>query len=238
MKKITYLIWFFLFVLAFNTNAEYIIYTDKEEFEEAKWSICEQATDGCNTYILEDWKVTAWTEMYCKDHTSEWTCTKFKEWSISTMSIGNTTSEEPRICTKEYMPVCAKVQVQCIKAPCNPILQTFSNTCMAWDNEIVYNWTCDSKLSDSDISLYNSIKTDKLDNIYQWKIYDLLEEYKLLISKYSEDKQKELNSIVIERIEDYIFDMNSKYPQDKALPEDVLIRYLMLKLLILEIEML
>lgn len=34
-------------------------------------------------------------------------------------------------CTREYMPVCGKVQVQCIKAPCPPIDTTFSNRCMA-----------------------------------------------------------------------------------------------------------
>lgn len=34
-------------------------------------------------------------------------------------------------CTMEYAPVCATVQVQCIKAPCNPVEQTFSNSCMA-----------------------------------------------------------------------------------------------------------
>lgn len=33
-------------------------------------------------------------------------------------------------CTMEYAPVCAKVQVQCIRAPCYPAYQTFSNTCV------------------------------------------------------------------------------------------------------------
>lgn len=35
-------------------------------------------------------------------------------------------------CTMEYAPVCGSVQVQCVMAPCNPIRQTFSNSCMAW----------------------------------------------------------------------------------------------------------
>jgi len=39
--------------------------------------------------------------------------------------------EESNICTMEYSPVCGKVEVQCIKAPCNPIEQTFSNMCTA-----------------------------------------------------------------------------------------------------------
>jgi len=34
-----------------------------------------------------------------------------------------------KVCTTEYAPVCGEVQVQCIKAPCNPVQQTFSNEC-------------------------------------------------------------------------------------------------------------
>jgi hypothetical protein len=29
----------------------------------------------------------------------------------------------------EYAPVCASIQVECIKAPCPPIQQTFGNRC-------------------------------------------------------------------------------------------------------------
>lgn len=48
------------------------------------------------------------------------------------------------MCTMEYSPVCAEKQVQCIKAPCFPIKQTYWNSCMAkWDNaKILYNWEC------------------------------------------------------------------------------------------------
>ena len=34
-------------------------------------------------------------------------------------------------CTKEYMPVCAEVQVECIAAPCKPIKKTFPNMSLA-----------------------------------------------------------------------------------------------------------
>jgi hypothetical protein len=34
-------------------------------------------------------------------------------------------------CTMEYAPVCGSVQVQCVTSPCNPIRQTFGNSCMA-----------------------------------------------------------------------------------------------------------
>jgi hypothetical protein len=44
------------------------------------------------------------------------------------------TDPRPEICTKEYMPVCGQVQVECIRAPCNPVMQTFGNKCEACAN--------------------------------------------------------------------------------------------------------
>ena len=41
---------------------------------------------------------------------------------------------EEKACTKEYMPVCAEVQVQCIMAPCPPLKETFSNKCEMENN--------------------------------------------------------------------------------------------------------
>jgi hypothetical protein len=38
-------------------------------------------------------------------------------------------TDQPTMCTLEYMPVCAAVQVQCFRAPCPPITQTFGNKC-------------------------------------------------------------------------------------------------------------
>ncbi len=57
-------------------------------------------------------------------------------------------SWEPKVCTMEYAPVCALVHVQCIKAPCPPIKQTFSNRCMMEANplaEFLHTWTCENK---------------------------------------------------------------------------------------------
>lgn len=36
----------------------------------------------------------------------------------------------------EYAPVCAKVQVQCIRAPCYPVYETFSNSCVMSQNSL------------------------------------------------------------------------------------------------------
>lgn len=63
--------------------------------------------------------------------------------------IDNTTSKEiactkeqrgAEVCAEIYAPVCATVEIQCIKAPCNPVKQTFSNTCEACKNSLVKSY--------------------------------------------------------------------------------------------------
>lgn len=41
------------------------------------------------------------------------------------------------VCATIYAPVCATVNVQCIKAPCEPIKETFGNSCEACSNDLV-----------------------------------------------------------------------------------------------------
>lgn len=45
------------------------------------------------------------------------------------------------VCIELYEPVCATVNIQCIKAPCNPIQETFSNSCQACINSLVESYT-------------------------------------------------------------------------------------------------
>ena len=44
-------------------------------------------------------------------------------------------------CIQIYDPVCAKVNIQCIKAPCYPVYQTVSNACLACLNSLVESYT-------------------------------------------------------------------------------------------------
>ncbi len=44
---------------------------------------------------------------------------------------------EAEACAQIYEPVCATVNVQCVRAPCYPINQTFSNACEACMNPLV-----------------------------------------------------------------------------------------------------
>lgn len=59
--------------------------------------------------------------------------------------ISSSTFAEAKMCTMDYSPVCAKVQVQCIKAPCNPVYETFGNKCTMEANSLAtyaYDWEC------------------------------------------------------------------------------------------------
>ena len=44
-------------------------------------------------------------------------------------------------CYEIYDPVCAKMNIQCIQAPCDPIYQTFSNDCEACKNPLAGSYT-------------------------------------------------------------------------------------------------
>ena len=38
-------------------------------------------------------------------------------------------------CTREYVPVCGEVQIECITTPCEPLKQTFPNACVLGNNK-------------------------------------------------------------------------------------------------------
>ena len=43
-------------------------------------------------------------------------------------------------CASIYNPVCAKVNVVCVRAPCDPVWETFPNTCEACKNDLVESY--------------------------------------------------------------------------------------------------
>jgi hypothetical protein len=51
------------------------------------------------------------------------------------------TNPRPTACTREYMPVCGQVQVQCIRAPCPLVKETFANKCTACANSLTISYT-------------------------------------------------------------------------------------------------
>lgn len=44
-------------------------------------------------------------------------------------------------CIEIYQPVCGQVQVQCITTPCDPVKETFANSCKACANPLVMSYT-------------------------------------------------------------------------------------------------
>ena len=48
---------------------------------------------------------------------------------ISFLAVSSVSAATPTACTMDYTPVCGAVQVQCIRAPCYPVYQTFGNMC-------------------------------------------------------------------------------------------------------------
>ena len=94
---------------------------------------------------------------------------QYIEWQENNLQEGIITTatlwiEQPRICTMEYTPVCAEVQVQCFKAPCLPVTQTFGNICSAWDNHILFQGACSSYLNESLYKKYES-KREAIEDI-------------------------------------------------------------------------
>jgi carboxymethylenebutenolidase len=55
-------------------------------------------------------------------------------------------------CIEIYQPVCGQVQVECVTTPCNPVKETFENSCKACANERVISYTegkCIEEIADS-----------------------------------------------------------------------------------------
>ena len=44
-------------------------------------------------------------------------------------------------CIEIYQPVCASVNVQCVTTPCDPVQETFGNSCKACTNSLVSSYT-------------------------------------------------------------------------------------------------
>lgn len=59
----------------------------------------------------------------------------------STKHVSCTTEQREVMCSQIYKPVCASYQVQCIKAPCNPVSKTYGNSCSACSDKNVISYS-------------------------------------------------------------------------------------------------
>jgi hypothetical protein len=60
--------------------------------------------------------------------------------SVASEKMCNPDERAADVCIELYAPVCASVEVQCVTTPCNPIPQTFLNSCFACANEQVTSY--------------------------------------------------------------------------------------------------
>jgi len=79
---------------------------------------CIATSDGCNVCSKQDdrWMCSE-RPCYAGGDYHDPVCTAY--------------ADTGTVCTDQYEPVCGYVQVQCFRAPCYPVPQTFSNTCEA-----------------------------------------------------------------------------------------------------------
>ena len=57
----------------------------------------------------------------------------------------NPDKDKIRPCTREYVPVCAEIQIECVTTPCEALTQTFPNRCVMSNNKrakFLYEGTC------------------------------------------------------------------------------------------------
>jgi hypothetical protein len=143
-----------------------------------------------NSGLIDTWLINSWELLV-------------DSWLMTTWLIESWTLEQPVTCTMDYNPVCAKVQVQCIMAPCPPIEQTFWNRCTMEANklaEFAYTWECKTAIETWNISTWSVtsknivektakyiVKTEPLtDDIWE-KVYVYSSAWKLIMSIVSAD---------------------------------------------------
>lgn len=233
MKKLLSVIILFLLLFSQGFALSPVIkeYNNSADFLKSEGNVCESATDWCNTISIIDGKLWASTMMYCEDIYGDkwhekWSCKKYKDnivwgdtdehwckasawysWNADKQQCTRPWEDNDNtMCTMQYDPVCAEVQVQCIKAPCYPITQTFWNACSAWKNKVLYKWECDSYVN---MALYNRYTKwqdeiqNKLKNISTEKLSKVVELIDELIPKTK--MLRIVDSIIKQRITKYVF---------------------------------
>lgn len=169
-----------------------------------EWMMCAQVMPQPKTYsnkcLAELVKAEFLYEWECKDsNSSPWSAWEIETWWAEPIS----NMLESKICTSEYAPVCWEVQIQCIKSPCNPIKQTFSNSCEMSKNHLtkfLYNWECLSSKIETQVQTQLNNVLNKIDeNKKESTIKKVISKIEVLLLKedISDFKKWVLNFIKI-----------------------------------------
>jgi hypothetical protein len=113
----------FIFVLVLLTAC-----TNLQECNEYSVESCPNSCVVCPP-CFECSSISCQTEAFCNNIGFD------RDWYDSVRPIKCV--ERADVCPDIYQPVCANVNVQCITTPCNPVQETFSNSCQACQNSLV-----------------------------------------------------------------------------------------------------
>ncbi len=106
-----------------------------------------------------------------------------------------------------------------------------------WKQE---QWSClkeVGKLSQNDQNFYETIQK-RLSSNMQKQVKNIVKQYEKALQKVPSDKRDIVHQRVIENVENAIFNLTMKYPQDISLPKKVNNQYLALQLLKFELMLL
>lgn len=262
MKKITIILFWIILAWLSLVSAEYRIYDNKADFEKEKWAICEAATDWCNSYFMQDGKVAWWTLMYCADKPIERSCTKFKDWVMTTKAMPISVVNSGSIIwtvtkienwkdwkqvyilwddNKEYTTAISVISDKIANWKYSDIVKWTkikinysdkSDNLLIWDSEEIIKSTLTSV---NDINFYNNIKS-KLDINSLKYVNSTLIKYKWILEKIKDKEQ--YNKKVIAKLDKIISNFLLQFQQDRWLKEKDNMKYLKWSLLKLELQQL
>ena len=225
-----------------KTEEEAKYYTTSEDFLAAEWGICQTATDGCNTVMINDGKLGGMTEMYCEDTYGEngqekWSCTHY-------LPKVYPSSEE---FLKAEGQTCAVATDGCNTVTINNGELGAMTTKYCEENyaeEGKETWSCLKTKEEVEVVEDDGLTNDErlhqhlkntMDKELQANVVKSLEIFLTKTKNYSDNNTNKAIDILTKGLEDIIFELISKEPADTSLPKEINDQYNTLQLLKFEL---